>query len=144
MWKWVFLVNIYLKMIFARQSRQSKELFWKTSKLGLNTQSCLWWYVISVSGQFGQPSQYIKKVWEPILSNFWGHCFHVFGVNFFFNFFENPIASAVKNCIIKFSKIKKIELLLNFFWNKTGFFRASKNLKFECTTKRSPIAGLGV
>ena len=40
--------------------------------------------------------------------------------------------------------MKKFELLLNLFWNKTVFFRAAKNLKFECTAKRSPIAGLGV
>ena len=43
------------------------------------------------------------------------HCFHIF-----FHFFETPIASAVKNCIIKFSNMKKFEIYW-FFWNKTGF-----------------------
>ena len=45
-----------------------------------------WWYMISVSGPFGQPSQYRKKSWGPIMSNFSGRFFHVFGVkkNIFF------------------------------------------------------------
>ena len=38
----------------------------------------------------------------PIMSNFFGLFFHFFGVkNFFFNFFENTIASALKSCIEK-------------------------------------------
>ena len=67
------------------------------------------------------------------------------GKIFFFNFYETPIASAVKNCMIKFSKMKQIELFLHVFWGKTMFLlRAAKNLKLNCTTKRSPIAELGV
>ena len=49
----------------------------------LNNQCCIrcfWWYMISVSGPFGQPGQYMKKSWGPIMSNFWGRFFHVFEV----------------------------------------------------------------
>ena len=63
---------------------------------------------------------------------------------FFFNFYETPIASAVKNCMIKFSKLKQIELFLHVFWKNMFLLKAAKNLKYKCTTKRSPIAGLGI
>ena len=57
------------------------------------------------------------------MSNFWGHFFHAFGVNIFiFNFYETPIASAVKNCMIKFSKLKQIELSFYVFLGKKCFF----------------------
>ena len=74
------------------------------------------------------------------MRNFWGHFFHVFGVNFY----EIPIASAVKNCMIKFSKMKQIELFCMFFGEKMFLLGAAKNLKLKCTTNRTPIAGLGV
>ena len=77
----------------------------KWNSPSLNTQSCLWCQGISVFGPFGQPDQYIKKSWGPIMSNFWGHYFHVFGVKIFFLiFFVNPIASKLKSCIIDFKK----------------------------------------
>ena len=40
--------------------------------------------------------------------------------------------------------MKQIELSLHIFLEKKCFFRAAKNLTFKCTSKRSPIAGLGV
>ena len=46
--------------------------------------------------------------------------------------------------MIKFSKMKQIELFCMFFGEKMFLLRAAKNLKLKCTTKRSPIAGLGV
>ena len=74
---------------------------------------------ISVFGQFGQPRQWIKKVlganFEQLLRAFFS-CFR--GQYFFFNFYETPIASAVKNCMIKLSKMKQIELFLHVFWGK--------------------------
>ena len=66
------------------------------------------------------------------------------GSIFFFNFHETPIASAVETCMIKFSKMKQIELFCMFFGEKMFLLRAAKNLKLKCTTKRSPIAGLCV
>ena len=68
---------------------------------------------------------------EQLLTAF----FHAFGVNFFSNFFENPIASAVKYCIIKFSKMKKIELLLNFFGIKLVFLGLPKISKLSVLQK---------
>ena len=35
---------------------------------------------LSVFGPFGQPGKYRKNKWGPIMSNFWGWFFHVFGV----------------------------------------------------------------
>ena len=60
-----------------------------------------------------------KKVlganFEQLLRAFFS-CFR--GQYFFFNFYETPIASALKNCMIKFSKMKQIELFLHVFWGK--------------------------
>ena len=61
----------------------------------------------------------------PIMSNLWGPFFHFFGVkNFFLNFFENTIASALKSCIILFLQF----LIFLIFWTrkseKNGLFRA--------------------
>ena len=56
-------------------------------------------------------------------------------------FFENTKASALKSCIINLKK-KKFEFFLNFFWNKTGFFRAAQILKFECTCLGGGYKGL--
>ena len=54
---------------------------------------------------------------EQLLTAF----FHVFGVNFFSNFFENPIASAVKELHNEIIKNEKKLKFYWFFWNKTGF-----------------------
>ena len=47
-------------------------------------------------------------------------CFQ--GQYFFFNFQKTPIASALKNCMIKFSKMKQIELFFACLWGKKCFF----------------------
>ena len=55
----------------------------------------------------------VIKVSGPIMSNFWGPFFHFFRVkNFFFNFFENTIASALKSYIIPF-----LQFFFKFFEN---------------------------
>ena len=84
-----------------------------------------------------------KTNFGQIMSNFWEHFFHVFGV-YFFKIFVNPIASKLKSCIIDLKKRNFLNFSWIFFWNKTDFFRAVQILKFECTLKRSPIAGLGI
>ena len=53
----------------------------------LNTQSCIKGLLvvrISVSGPFGQPGQYIKKSWGPIMSNFRVRFFMFSDSNYFF------------------------------------------------------------
>ena len=60
-----------------------------------------------------------KKVWSRLRATFEGSFFHVFGGKiFFFNFFENTIASALKSCIEK-----------RYFFHVFVLFY---KLKFEC------------
>ena len=80
--------------------------------LSLNTQFCIkghlvvWdfclWAVCA--------ARPVRKKWGPIMSNFWVHFFHVFGVNI--------IASLLTSCIINLFFL----FVLNFFWNTTVFF----------------------
>ena len=57
------------------------------------------------------------------MSNFWGHFFHVFGGQyFFFNFYETPIASAVKKLHDKIIKNETNWTFFACFLGKKCFF----------------------
>ena len=98
-------------------------------------------------GSLANRKQVLGANFEQLLRAFFS-CFRGQYFIFFSIFMKplaiGPIASAVKNCMIKFSKMKQIELFCMFFGEKMFLLRAAKNLKLKCTTKRSPIAGLGV
>ena len=77
-----------------------------------------WWYGISISGPYGQPGQYIKKSWGPIMSNFRGQFFMFWGSELYFFWKHYSVRTKkLHNKVFFFS-----ELFLIFFWNKTGFF----------------------